>query len=344
MLFYDGCKFFLFYLCSMKLYNLFLRLPIRLPKFWLSAIAIILLLSLTLLPGDKVSPPILLFPHADKLAHALMFGMVCSAIVLDTARQKERLTIALLLLSATVVTILGIAIEFIQLAMGLGRSAELADAIADAIGAFFIPLCLFPIIKKMFDFHRCALSTPKFPSAKTLRKVHDLYFGSFPESERRPWGDLKSRILDPDNDLRIAVVEHSGRFAGFITWWMLGNGVRYVEHFAISPELRGKGIGACAIRQFAEQSHNPVVLEVEPPQISSEAEARIKFYQNNGFTAHYGFPYTQPPYSPTLPAIPLVLMTAMPTGIEKDNPQWPDASQLVELSSCIHRQVYNVNN
>lgn len=342
MLFYDGCKFFLFYLCQMKPYNILLRLPICLPKFWLSVIAIILLFFLTLMPGDKMSPPVMLFPNADKIAHILMFGMVCSAIILDTARQKGRLTITLLLLSATAVTLLGIAIEFIQQAMGVGRSAEMADAISDAIGAFLMPLCLFPILKKILDCHNCALATPKHLSAKTLRNVYDLYFNSFPESERRPWCDLKTRILDPDNDLRLVVVEHSGCFAGFITWWMLSNGVRYVEHFAISPDLRGKGLGACAIRQFTELSLHPVVLEVEPPQISSEAESRIRFYQNNGFVAHYGFPYTQPPYSPSLPALPLVLMTAVPTGCEKDDSLWPDARQLADISSGIHRQVYNV--
>lgn len=288
-----------------------------------------------------MSPPVLLFPNADKLAHILMFGLVCSAIILDTARQKGRLTITLLLLSATVVTLLGIAIEFIQQAMCLGRSADPADAISDAIGAFLMPLCLFPILRKMLDCHHCVLTTPKHPSARTLRKVYDLYSNSFPETERRPWRDLKARILDPDNDLQLAVIEHSGRFAGFMTWWMLSNGVRYVEHFAITPALRGKGVGSCAIRQFTDMSPYPVVLEVEPPQISPEAESRIRFYQNSGFTAHYGFPYMQPSYAPTLPAIPLVLMTASPTG-KKDNPLWPDAGQLADISFCIHRQVYNV--
>lgn len=163
----------------------------------------------------------------------------------------------------------------------------------------------------------------------SLNRVRDLYERSFPAEERRPWDDLARRITAPENIMRLHVIRsHSGNFAGFMTLWHLTSAI-YVEHFAIADDMRGHGIGSQALGQLkAIADGRTVVLEAELPDQSPEATRRIRFYTRAGFTAHPGFPYTQPPYSQGLPAVPMILLTLNFNG----NPH--------RIASEIHATVY----
>lgn len=92
------------------------------------------ILWLTLAPhpiGDQEIP---LFPGADKIVHALMFLGLCGIFLVEMQIiGKLRKSVAAV---ATICTILmGIGIEYLQRLMGLGRSFEAADMIADTTGA-----------------------------------------------------------------------------------------------------------------------------------------------------------------------------------------------------------------
>lgn len=149
-------------------------------------------------------------------------------------------------------------------------------------------------------------------SIQTERAARTLYTSSFPPEERRPWND----IVHPESPFGphlsiIEVTDDSGnrRFGGLITIWEFDH-IRYVEHFAVDETLRGSGIGAEILRRVLEASTKPLVLEVEPPEESNPMAARrIGFYRRCGLEL-LDYPYIQPPYSPGLPSVPLLLMTS----------------------------------
>ena len=78
-----------------------------------------------------------LFKGADKWVHAIMFGALTSCIMLDRQRHAcwHELTPAFAFMSGGVSTLAGVAIEYLQRYMELGRSYDPGDIAADAGGA-----------------------------------------------------------------------------------------------------------------------------------------------------------------------------------------------------------------
>lgn len=110
----------------------------KLPKWMLSIITILVILWLTLAPKPLGEKPPSLFPGADKIAHGIMFGGLVSMLMLDWQRkhQWERVSNKRAIIYAFYVSIFGIMIEIAQYNMGLGRGFEYGDILADTIGAF----------------------------------------------------------------------------------------------------------------------------------------------------------------------------------------------------------------
>ena len=109
----------------------------KLPPWILSILTVALILWLTLAPDPLGDDSPRLFPGADKVAHAIMFGFLTVVRLLDRQRRQEwkRLDRPIVWTAAAFSTLLGIAIEFIQLSMGMGRGFEVADMVADAVGS-----------------------------------------------------------------------------------------------------------------------------------------------------------------------------------------------------------------
>ncbi|MCM1028663.1 MAG: VanZ family protein [Pseudoflavonifractor sp.] len=104
--------------------------PMRyLPSF----LAIAMLAWLTLSPDPMNPPKIFLWDGADKMAHALMFGGLTVMLLSDAFRGRKINALALLAIIATG-AVAGAAIEILQREMELGRTADRADFLADAIG------------------------------------------------------------------------------------------------------------------------------------------------------------------------------------------------------------------
>ena len=114
------------------------RLLNHLPTGMLSGIVLAAILWLTLAPHPTGDVEIPLFPGADKIVHALMFFGLTAAFLVDIMRFRRWHEISLLVIggSALASALIGIAVELAQNAMGLGRSMELMDIIADCAGAF----------------------------------------------------------------------------------------------------------------------------------------------------------------------------------------------------------------
>lgn len=109
-----------------------------LPPWILTVLTTALILWLTLSPQPLGPEPPALFPGADKIAHALMFGFLTAMVCLDMQRSRgwRRLKPTATVVAATAASVFGIAIEVAQLAMAMGRGFEVADMVADAAGAF----------------------------------------------------------------------------------------------------------------------------------------------------------------------------------------------------------------
>lgn len=108
----------------------------------LTVIVVLAILWLTLVPKPLGEKEISLFPGADKVVHALMFGGLTFVALVDWARGRNYCSVrpAVCIVTALASTLLGVAIEYIQRAMALGRDFDVMDMAADACGAFIVAL------------------------------------------------------------------------------------------------------------------------------------------------------------------------------------------------------------
>lgn len=113
---------------------------------------------------------------------------------------------------------------------------------------------------------------------------------------------------------RFELVSREDEFIGFILWWEFED-VRYVEHLATLPRLRGQGCGARILAEFIARSEVPVLLEVEHPT-EEISRRRIGFYKRAGFVLN-DCEYLHPPYKRGGDPVSLALMT-YPAAITND--------------------------
>lgn len=168
--------------------------------------------------------------------------------------------------------------------------------------------------------------TPTFyPQAQTL------YEHSFPKVERRDSQEWKDFWHNNDKFFIDSIFVDEHLFGGFISYWIFADFV-YVEHFAISPSLRGKGIGGDSLDRFVKRfSTLPIVLEVEKPTDNTAAR-RIAFYEKHNFSL-LPSPYNQPPYHHGGEPLPLHIMCTHSTTV------LPRFNSIVNK---IHKEVYGV--
>ena len=139
---------------------------------------------------------------------------------------------------------------------------------------------------------------PRFDGAFALYEI------SFPLHERRTRAAQAARLSHPE--YRFTLLYEGESFQGILLYWE-GPGFRYVEHFAICPELRGRGVGAQALSELCGQGV-PVVLEIDPP-VDEISIRRQHFYARCGFFQN-PFPHVHPPYRKGFQGHPLVVLSA----------------------------------
>lgn len=112
----------------------------RLPACALSLVCLCAILWLTLASKPLGDNDIQLFPHADKVAHAIMFGGFTFCIILDWRRshQWRRILPKIAAAAVTASFLLGALTEFLQQSMHAGRSGDSLDLLADTAGALII--------------------------------------------------------------------------------------------------------------------------------------------------------------------------------------------------------------
>lgn len=137
----------------------------------------------------------------------------------------------------------------------------------------------------------------------------DLFYNllkrSFPVAEFRS-RSKERQLLNQANFTVLTRYDLSGKkIDGFIAEWSF-NDFLFLEHFAVDPNLRGRGIGSALLSNYLEQAKKPVLIEVESPT-TDLAVRRIHFYERLGFSLS-SFGYVQPDLGQTGDHIDLLMM------------------------------------
>lgn len=176
---------------------------------------------------------------------------------------------------------------------------------------------------QMMDFgSRNPISKPFFDSFYTLMEK------SFPKQMRRT-REAFWQLCQNEPRYHIYTWLQQGCVYAFFTLWELPS-FRFVDHFAVSPDLRCGGIGSRILQEVLQKSTLPLVLEAELPE-TELAKRRLNFYKRNGFFEH-PFPYLMPPVQADCEAVPMKLLSSRPLS-EKE---------FYAVRDCLHKEVYNI--
>lgn len=143
------------------------------------------------------------------------------------------------------------------------------------------------------------------PPKEVFNSLFELMEQSFPACERRTKAEHWAEFRRPQ--FRSLCYCPEGKVAGFMNYWEMDDFL-YLEHFAVSPELRGRGIGAELAEELKKLARGLIVLEAEPSEQSNMAQRRTRFYERLGFSVN-PYDYLQPPISAAQPPVPLRLLT-----------------------------------
>lgn len=159
-----------------------------------------------------------------------------------------------------------------------------------------------------------------------VARAEELYVASFPEAERRPWPQIYGPEALPE--IHMMGIYEGDEFLGILSYWIFDDaGFAYIEHFAVDPTKRSRGIGGKALAALDGVCNGrPVTVEVEPPTESDAARRRLEFYERCRYTV-ISEDYLQPPYQPGLPSLHLFLMADKPVDVKT-------------VIKTLHRQVY----
>lgn len=144
-------------------------------------------------------------------------------------------------------------------------------------------------------------------AAEDFQSLYRLLETSFPPTERRTKEGQKA-LFDTEPAYKVFGLKNKATNSvdAFLAVWELEN-ILFLEHFAVDPTLRGKGLGSRLLCELAGITDKPLCLEVEPPE-NDLAKRRIEFYRRNGFFLNE-YPYIQPSLAKGQPPIPLLIMT-----------------------------------
>ncbi|WP_293716541.1 GNAT family N-acetyltransferase [uncultured Parabacteroides sp.] len=138
---------------------------------------------------------------------------------------------------------------------------------------------------------------------KAFRAIYDV---SFPVFEQRTEIQQKDALTDNRYHLDCYVGKDTGLLQGFIAYWRFDR-YTYVEHFAIHPDRRGKGLGGLILNNLIDQESGRVLLEIDPV-VDNISAARLRFYQSYGFVEN-PFPHIHPAYRSEYPDHSLVVLS-----------------------------------
>ena len=105
-----------------------------------------------------------------------------------------------------------------------------------------------------------------------------LYESAFPEVERRDMTE-QERVLKKPN-YHFDLILDGDELLGIMLYWEIDELI-FLEHFAVKPQMRNKGIGEASLRLLTSHGKT-VLLEIEPP-VDDISCRRYEFYKRRGF-------------------------------------------------------------
>lgn len=138
---------------------------------------------------------------------------------------------------------------------------------------------------------------------KGWAEAWEIYRNSFPENEQWHEEDYAGAFDDPH--FEADGIWLGEQFAGILFYWKAA-GYHYVEHLAISPQLRGQDVGSKVLRTFC-QKVGKVILEIDPPEDEISIR-RQHFYERLGFITN-PYEYIHPSFHEPFKHHKLVLMS-----------------------------------
>jgi len=161
-------------------------------------------------------------------------------------------------------------------------------------------------------------------------QIFEIMKQSFPESEYRPYPEQK-RLLSNSRYQLLTEKNEQNEVTGFLAGWEFEE-FRYIENVAVSPAIRGGGIGKRMMERFVKQSDKPVILEVERPEDELKRR-RIGFYKRLGFHLE-DYVYVQPALRTGQHALPLQIMS-YPVSLT--------SSEFEAVRKVLYKEVYGVS-
>lgn len=128
------------------------------------------------------------------------------------------------------------------------------------------------------------------PEFETAWGIYNVAFADFECRSR-----LEQTWVMREPNYRFSAVMHEGSVVGVLACWKL-SGFCFVEHVAIAPAYRSKGIGQQTFKLLIRHLARPVVVDVEPFGSKRLASRRVAFYARLGFN-YCASPVTLPPYA-----------------------------------------------
>ncbi|KJU72657.1 GNAT family N-acetyltransferase [Clostridium baratii] len=121
-------------------------------------------------------------------------------------------------------------------------------------------------------------------------KIWRIYEESFPKHELRNIKEQKEAMNDDEFFCVYAKEEET--VVGIIFYWEWEQ-FRYIEHFAVNPNLRGGGYGSKILEEICNDD-KITILEIDPV-VDEISERRLVFYERLGFKMNK-FNHLHPPY------------------------------------------------
>lgn len=131
---------------------------LKTPPYLFTIVVAVLIIYLTLFPHPLPDGTPVLFPHADKLVHALMFWAFYTSFAIDRLRKQlkdgvyTRLSDEWLSIIMTITIAFGLAVEIAQWTMDIGRGGDFFDFLADIVGAMVASWTLRYVRRAIFHY------------------------------------------------------------------------------------------------------------------------------------------------------------------------------------------------
>jgi len=131
-----------------------------------------------------------------------------------------------------------------------------------------------------------------------------VYNASFPHNEKRTLEQQTDVFKKPECRLKVFISDN--HVWGFISFWTT-DGFIFIEHLAVAPEFRNRGLGKTILKPFVESYSKPIILEIEFP-VYNLTIGRLHFYESLGFQLNE-HEHSQPPYHTEDEPVPMKILS-----------------------------------